>query len=155
MRIPSASSSPVSDSVFNKVFGQGLWIIFGSLIAFALSQFIDVFIFWIFRHWSQGKMLWLRSTGSTVLSQLFDSFVIIAIAFWLPGKISTEEFFQVASSNYMYKLIIAVSMTPLIYLAHNFIDRFLGKEESHRLIQKAAKESPITIRGKSTTNAHK
>jgi uncharacterized integral membrane protein (TIGR00697 family) len=86
-------------------------------------------------------MLWLRATGSTAVSQVIDSFVIIAIAFWLPGKIQTQDFIIVAATNYSYKFIIAALLTPLIYLGHNVIDRFLGEEEAQRLIETAVEES--------------
>lgn len=141
MQIPAAVFSPISDEVFNLVFGQSQWIIIGSITAFALSQLIDVMVFWAFRRRTQGRMLWLRATGSTAISQLIDSIVVIGIAFWLPGKVKTEEFLSVAFSNYSYKLIIAVALTPVIYLVHGVIDRYLGKEESDRLIADAARES--------------
>ena len=63
------------------MFGQSLWIIAGSVTAFAASQLVDVTIFWLVRHKIGGKFLWLRATGSTVTSQLIDSFIIIGIAF--------------------------------------------------------------------------
>ena len=141
IRVPAAAFSPVNNEQFRAVFGQSLWIIVGSLTAFMISQLVDVVIFWVFRARTQGRMLWLRATGSTAVSQFIDSFVIIAIAFWLPGKINTQDFITVASTNYSYKLLIAVLLTPLIYLGHNVIDRFLGEDESHRLIEKAAQES--------------
>ena len=144
IRVPAAGFSPVNDVQFKAVFGQSLWIIFGSLVAFMISQLVDVIIFWIFRARTQGRMLWLRATGSTAVSQLIDSFVIIAIAFWLPGKVKTQDFLTVAVTNYSYKLIIAIILTPLIYFGHNMIDRFLGEEESHRLIEKAVEESVHT-----------
>jgi uncharacterized integral membrane protein (TIGR00697 family) len=135
--VPAAPFSPVQDDVFKMVFGQSLWIIIGSITAFALSQMIDVIVFWFFREKTGGKYLWLRATGSTAISQLIDSFVVIGIAFWLPGKVKTEDFLNVAASNYSYKLIIAISLTPMIYLVHNLIDKFLGANESKHLIEKA------------------
>ncbi len=141
IQVPAADFSPVNNEQFRAVFGQSLWIIFGSLIAFMISQLVDVIIFWIFRERTQGRMLWLRATGSTAVSQFIDSFVIIGIAFWLPGKVQTQDFITVAASNYSYKFLIAVILTPLIYLGHNLINRFLGEEESHRLIEKAVEES--------------
>ena len=130
MGIPAASFSPVQNEQFSAVFGQSMWIIFGSIIAFMASQFIDVMVFWFFRTKTRGKMLWLRATGSTAISQAMDSLAIIGIAFWLPSKVKTEEFFNVAFTNYSYKLIIAVAITPLIYLAHYLIDRYLEGEVS-------------------------
>jgi uncharacterized integral membrane protein (TIGR00697 family) len=141
MQVPAVSFSPVTDAQFQAVFGQSLWIIVGSVTAFALSQLVDVGIFWLVRHKTGGRFLWMRATGSTVASQFIDSIVIIGIAFWLPGKVRTSEFLTVAASNYSYKFLIAVGMTPFIYMAHSAIDRFLGREEAHQLIERGAKSS--------------
>ena len=141
IQVPAASFSPVTDTQFRAVFGQSLWIIVGSIIAFGISQLVDVGVFWLVRHKTGGKHLWMRATGSTLVSQLIDSIVIIGIAFWLPGKIKTEEFFTVAAANYSYKMLIAVAVTPLLYIGHSIIDRYLGIEESHRLIERSAQAS--------------
>jgi hypothetical protein len=138
IQVPAASFSPVTDAQFQAVFGQSLWIIAGSIIAFALSQLVDVGVFWLIRHKTGGKFLWLRATGSTVVSQLIDSVVIIGVAFWLPGKVQTSEFLIVAGANYSYKLIIALAVTPLLYLGHSMIDLYLGLEEAQRLIESSA-----------------
>jgi queuosine precursor transporter len=145
IQVPAASFSPVTDAQFAAVFGQSLWIIVGSVTAFALSQLVDVGIFWLVRHRTGGRFLWMRATGSTVISQLIDSIVIIGIAFWLPGKIKGAEFLTVAVSNYSYKFLIAVSMTPFIYIAHSAIDRFLGGEEARQLIEEAAQASEQAV----------
>jgi uncharacterized PurR-regulated membrane protein YhhQ (DUF165 family) len=76
-----------------------------------------------------------------VVSQLIDSIVIIGIAFWLPGKVKTSEFLTVAASNYSFKLIVALAITPLLYLGHAAIDRFLGTEEAQELIDRSARAS--------------
>ena len=141
IQVPAASFSPVTDAQFQAVFGQSLWIIAGSITAFAASQLIDVGVFWLVRHKTGGRYLWMRATGSTVVSQLIDSVVIIGIAFWLPGKVKTSEFFIVAVANYSYKLLIALGVTPLLYVGHSMIDRFLGLEEAHRLIDESARAS--------------
>jgi uncharacterized integral membrane protein (TIGR00697 family) len=125
IQVPAASFSPVKDEVFNAVFGQSLWIIVGSIIAFALSQLIDVTVFTWIRNKTQKKLLWLRTAGSTAVSQMFDSLAIIGIAFWLPGAVKTEEFLNVAFTNYSYKFIMAIGTIPLIYLAHSIIDQIL------------------------------
>jgi hypothetical protein len=75
-------------------------------------------------------MIWLRSTGSTVISQLFDSFIVLGIAFWLPGKINGETFVVSAFTGYFVKLLIAIGLTPLIYLGHYLIDNYLGTEKN-------------------------
>ncbi|HRH11728.1 MAG TPA: queuosine precursor transporter, partial [Bacteroidia bacterium] len=83
IELPAVNFSPVDDSVFKTVFGQSQWIIVGSITAFLTSQLIDVYIFWLFRNKTGGKMIWLRATGSTVVSQLIDTFVVQYIAFVL------------------------------------------------------------------------
>ena len=91
--IPAAKNiSPVNDDQFYAVFGQSMWIIIGSIIAFLVSQLIDVTVFHFFKNKTGNKMIWLRTTGSTVISQLFDSFIVLGIAFYLPGKINFNTF---------------------------------------------------------------
>ena len=138
MMVPAASISPVDDRSYSTVLGQSLWIIVGSVTAFLTSQLVDVLVFWAFRDRTGGRHLWLRATGSTAVSQLIDTFIVLGIAFWLPGKISTNAFFGLAFTNYTYKFLIALSITPILYLAHSVIDRFLGRAEAHQLIEEAA-----------------
>jgi uncharacterized integral membrane protein (TIGR00697 family) len=126
MGIPASPISPVKDEAFNSVLGQSQWIIAGSVTAFLASQLVDVFVFWMFRDYTGGKMLWLRATGSTAVSQLIDTFIVLGIGFWLPGKIKTADFLNLSFTNYTYKFVIAVALTPLIYIAHNAIEKYLG-----------------------------
>jgi uncharacterized integral membrane protein (TIGR00697 family) len=142
IKVPAAAGiSAVSDEQFFAVFGQSLWIIVGSLVAFLFSQFVDVSIFWLLRDKTGGKMMWLRSTGSTIISQLIDTFIVLGIAFWLPGKMTTAVFLNAALTGYTFKLIIAVALTPLIYVGHAAIEKYLGDEASHDAIKKVAEES--------------
>lgn len=142
MNIPAAKGvSAVTDEQFQAVFGQSMWIIFASIIAFLVSQFVDVFIFWLLRNKTGGKMIWLRSTGSTVISQLIDTFIVLGIAFWLTGKMSTSEYVNAALTGYTFKLIIAIVLTPLIYLGRYLVNNYLGKELSEQLIEQAAENS--------------
>ncbi|MBL7892376.1 MAG: queuosine precursor transporter [Bacteroidia bacterium] len=131
----------VTDANFNAVFGQSMWIIVGSIVAFLTSQFVDVFVFWLLRDKTGGKMIWLRTTGSTIVSQLIDTFVVLGIAFWLPGKMTTAVFINAALTGYSVKLVIAVVLTPVIYLIHFWIDKYLGDEEAHQIIKQSAQES--------------
>lgn len=127
MLVPAAGISPVNDQVYNQVFGQSLWIIVGSITAFVVSQLIDVSVFWFFRGKTGPKMLWLRATGSTIISQLIDTFIVMGIAFWLPGKMTTEDYFNVSLTNYTYKILVALGITPIIYISHSLIDRYFKK----------------------------
>jgi queuosine precursor transporter len=142
IKVPAAIGiSGVTDEQFYAVFGQSLWIIVGSIVAFLTSQIVDVSIFWLLRDKTGGKMIWLRSTGSTIVSQLIDTFVVLGIAFWLPGKMTTAVFLNAALTGYTFKLIIAVILTPLIYIGHNAIDKYLGDKEAHDIIKHSAEES--------------
>jgi uncharacterized integral membrane protein (TIGR00697 family) len=126
MKIPAVEGSNlVSDNQFTAVFGQSLWIIVGSITAFLVSQLIDVTIFHFVKNRTGNKMIWLRSTGSTVISQLFDSFIVLGIAFWMTGKMTTEVFILSAFTGYFVKLIIAVLLTPFIYLGHYLIEKYI------------------------------
>lgn len=130
MGIPSATglTNNVSDTQFNAVFGQSLWIIIGSITAFFISQLIDIAVFHFFKKKTGIKMIWLRTTGSTVISQFFDSFIVLGIAFWLTGIMNTPTFIALGITGYIIKLIIAVLLTPFIYLGHYIIDRYLREE---------------------------
>lgn len=141
MQIPAADVSPVKDEAYNSVFGTSLWIIVGSIVAFLVSQLIDVSIFWFFRKRTGRGKLWLRATGSTAVSQLIDTFIVGGIAFYLPGKVSLATYVEVALTNYTYKLLVAVLVTPIIYGAHNVIDKYLGDKDSDLLMERAAADS--------------
>jgi queuosine precursor transporter len=126
MSIPAIQGNGlVTDAQFNGVFGQSMWIIVGSITAFLVSQVIDVTIFHFVKNKTGNKMIWLRSTGSTVISQFFDSFIVLGIAFYLTGKMDTQTYLLSGITGYSVKLGIAVLMTPVIYLAHWLIEKYI------------------------------
>ncbi|MBD0724342.1 hypothetical protein B6A10_04035 [Flavobacterium sp. L1I52] len=132
LKIPAVKGNGlVTDDQFHAVFGQSMWIIVGSITAFLTSQLIDVSIFHFFKNRTGNKMIWLRSTGSTVISQLFDSFIVLGIAFWMTGKINTEQYIASAFTGYFVKLIIAILLTPLIYLGHSLIEKYLESNKTN------------------------
>lgn len=124
---------------FTSIFGQGMRIIGASLSAFILGQLVDVFIFHQLRNKSGPHMLWLRATGSTLVSQFIDSFVVLYIAFF--GIFSSKQLIAIGLTNYIYKFCVAILLTPLIYIGHYFIDRYLGKEDAERIAEEAAHRS--------------
>jgi hypothetical protein len=140
MSVHASRISPVKDDQFHAVFGQSMWIIVGSITAFLTSQLVDVLVYWLIRSRTGKKMIWLRATGSTVISQLIDTFVVTGIAFWLPGKLSFGDYINTALTGYSTKLIIAILLTPLIYLSHGIIHAYLGKEQSEQIVEETAKE---------------
>jgi queuosine precursor transporter len=120
---------------YSTIFRQGLGIIVGSLSAFLVSQLVDAYVFHYFRKLTGHRFLWLRATGSTVISQLIDSFVILIIAFYLLGNWSIGQVLKVGVVQYTYKVLLAIGLTPLIYLVHFIIDRYLGEKVSSELIE--------------------
>jgi uncharacterized integral membrane protein (TIGR00697 family) len=122
---------------YSSIFRMGLGIVVGSLTAFLVSQLVDAYVFHYFRKLTGHKYLWLRSTGSTVVSQVIDSFVILFIAFYFLGNWSLGQVLRVGLVQYSYKVLLAIALTPLIYLAHSLIDKYLGKESSEIIIEEA------------------
>jgi uncharacterized integral membrane protein (TIGR00697 family) len=128
------------DYAYRRIFGQGQAIIIASLTAFLIGQLLDVYIFHTIRKSTGGKWLWLRATGSTLISQLIDSFVVLFIAFYLLAgdhKWSIEQLLSIGIINYIYKFSVALLLTPLLYIAHHFIDRYLGKTQAQELTNQA------------------
>ncbi len=122
---------------FRKIFGQGLWIIMGSLVAFLIGQIVDVFVFHSIKKVTGEKNLWLRATGSTFISQFIDSFVVLIIAFYIGNDWDLVRVLAIGSVNYIYKLVMAIVLTPVIYGAHYAIEKYLGHDDSERLKKQA------------------
>lgn len=129
------------DFAFNSIYRQGLGIILGSVVAFLISQFLDASVFHWLRRYTGSKKIWLRATGSTLVSQLIDSVVVLFVAFYLFGEWSLTMVMSVAAINYLYKFAVAVLLTPLLYVAHYIIDGYLGHPAAEALIEEAALKS--------------
>lgn len=128
--VGSAEKSGIQSmqKAFNKVFGQGLMIIIGSLVAFLIGQIVDALIFEKIKEKTANKMIWLRATGSTAVSQFIDSYVVLIIAFYFGGNYSLSWIIQVGTINYLYKLGMAIILLPLLYGFHGIIDKYLAKD---------------------------
>ena len=124
-------SSLATDAEFTKVFGQAQMVIVGSIAAFLFSQLMDATIFHWIKNKTGNRFIWLRSTGSTVISQLVDTIVVLYVGFVLPGTLSFNDFLKIAPTNYFLKLLIAIGLTPLIYLGHYLVKRYLKIEKTH------------------------
>jgi len=111
---------------FEAIFRQNMRIILGSLAAFLVSQAVDVFIFQKIKKVTGDKSLWLRATGSTLVSQLVDSYIVLIIAF--SGLFSWQLILAVGLMNYLYKSIVAVLLTPVIYFVERRIAKYVGDE---------------------------
>ena len=121
------------------VFGQGLWTICGSIIAFLIGQLIDVMIFHRILKMTGERFVWLRATASTAVSQLLDSFIVLYIAFVIgPQHWPIPQFLAVGTVNYIYKMCAAIALIPLLYVARAGIKAYLGADEARRLRREAA-----------------
>ncbi|MGX5818858.1 queuosine precursor transporter [Chitinophaga lutea] len=130
---------PDMDKAYQQILGQSSMIIVGSLIAFLLGQLVDVFAFHKIKEVTGEKKIWLRATGSTLISQLIDSFVVLFVAFYIGSRINNHPgdfvwsfklVMSVCIINYIYKFIVAIALTPVIYLVHGIIERYLGHEKA-------------------------
>lgn len=133
---------PDMQNAFNGIFGQGMRIILGSLVAFMVSQLVDVAVFHKIKKATGEKKVWLRATGSTLVSQLVDSYIVLFIAF--TGVFTWQQILAIGIVNYFYKAIMAIILTPVIYLAEKKIENYVGYDTAHKMKQAAmGKESEI------------
>jgi len=144
--VKAPSFSPIDDASFKRVFLQSQWIIVGSITAFLLAQLIDVAIFWMVRRRTGHRYLWLRATGSTLVSQLVDTFVVGFIGLYLPWRFGVSKskdpitfavFLNTSASGYIFKFAVAIAVTPLLYVVHAIIDRYLGRA-ADRIVETVA-----------------
>jgi queuosine precursor transporter len=129
------------DLAFNRVMGQGLWIIVGSLAAFLVAQLVDVIVFQKIKKITGENKIWLRATGSTLVSQLIDSYVVLFIAFYIGADWDIVMVIAIGLVNYTYKFTVAILLTPVLYFVHNFIDKYLGVEQSNKMKEEALLEA--------------
>ena len=121
--LPISEVSPVDKVSYNNVFGLAPGIVFGSMIAYLTAQFIDLKLFEFWRKLTDGKHLWLRNNGSTILSQLIDTSLVVIIALVLYPKftgvsepISWSTAFQIITGQYIFKAVISLLDTPFVYI---------------------------------------
>jgi queuosine precursor transporter len=126
------------ETAFHGIYGQGMGIIIASMTAFLVAQLLDVFVFHKIKKWTGEKKIWLRATGSTIVSQLIDSFVVLIIAFYLYPKMVKgqgdpwpfDQLIAICIVNYIYKFIVALLLTPVIYGVHGWIEKYLGHDKA-------------------------
>lgn len=128
------------NEAYTRIFAQSLGIIIGSLVAFLIGQFLDVFTFQYLRKLTGSRNVWLRATGSTLVSQFVDSFVVLFIAFYFLGQPawSFKQVIAVGIINYIYKFSAAILLSPMLYLAHFIIEIYLGKENAEKQAEEAS-----------------
>ncbi|MFI5204674.1 MAG: queuosine precursor transporter [Flavobacteriales bacterium] len=132
MKLPAFQHAGVTDKQFEDVFVQSGNLIIGSIAAFMFSQFLDITLFSYFKRITNGRYIWLRATGSTVISQFLDSIIVIGIGFYLPGNVDFETYKWMVVTGYTVKLILAVLLTPFIYLGHYAVNKYLHPERTDK-----------------------
>jgi queuosine precursor transporter len=126
------------NAAFRLVFGQSQWIIVGSLIAFLIGQLVDVHVFHTIKKSTGEGRIWLRSTGSTLVSQLIDTFVVGIIALYWGMGIPLVQVVASCLMGYLYKGLVALAFTPVIYAAHAAIERYLGHDMAAEMKREAS-----------------
>lgn len=119
--MPVDANSPISQPAFEEVFGQSNRLLIASLAAFLLGQICDIWVFGKLKRATGGRLVWLRATGSTVVSQALDSFVVTLVLFWgvtrADGQIWTlGQILALGATGYLLKFFLALALTPLVYL---------------------------------------
>lgn len=132
-----ADIKPDINVAFQRIFSTGMWIIIGSLTAFWVSQLLDAVIFQSFKRWTGERLIWLRATGSTLISQFFDSFIILIIVFYIGAdadhRWTINQIAAIGLMGYLYKVLAAIVLTPLLYVVHAIIRSYLGDELAMQL----------------------
>mgnify|MGYP001028698057 CR=1 FL=1 len=132
--IPIYDYSPVPQAAFQLVFGFTPGIVLGSMVAYLIAQFIDVYLFELTRRITKGKYLWLRNNISTLVGQLFDTAIFAGIAWviWpLIGltqgiePISCHTWYQITINEYMFKVIFTFFNIPLVYIGVYLVKRYI------------------------------
>lgn len=125
-KLPVAHGSPVPQEAFDAVFGLSARLFGASLVAYLIGQYVDIHSFHLTKRITQSRHLWLRALGSTAISQVVDTAAVNFGA--LLGSMPVGAVATIAGWSYVYKMIVAAALTPLVYLAHEIITRRLGIE---------------------------
>jgi len=142
MQVPAAdfwigskkdSGIPNMQDAFTGIFGQGMWIILGSLVAFLVSQIVDVTVFHKIKKITGEKWIWLRATGSTLVSQLIDSYIVLIIAFKFGNNWSWGQVLAIGMMNYIYKFVMAIILTPAIIIVEKRIEKYVGHTTARKM----------------------
>lgn len=113
---------------FAKVFGGSSQLFIASIVAYMIGQILDIHVFQFWKALTQSKHLWLRATGSTVLSQIIDT-VTINVIFWRWTASKDWNWIGLkVGREYMIKLVVAILLTPAVYAVHAFVVKVMRIE---------------------------
>lgn len=130
---PAIASSPVDDSLFTKVFGQTALAVLASMMAYLAAQYIDIYIFHFWKKVTKGKMLWVRNNFSTFTSQFVDTFAVLFLLCNF-NILSWDLFPSLLLSGFLFKVLIAIIDTPVLYLAVYYFQRRFNLARGEELI---------------------
>ncbi len=116
-----AADGNMTPSGFDNVFMSATLIQVASMVAFLTAQYVDIGAFFLIKRLTGKRLLWLRATGSTAISQLVDTVVILAIAFG--SKLDTSTLVTMMITSYVVKVAVAIGVTPIIYALHGMLER--------------------------------
>lgn len=117
-RPASALFSSEIHQAFSRILDFTPRFVFGSLLAYLISQSFDVWFFHRIKEWTRGKHLWIRNNLSTITSQAIDTVLYAVIVWW--GIFDFATALQLALAKYVFKVFIAAFDTPFIYWARGW-----------------------------------
>ena len=118
--VPALPNSPIDDATFTKVFALSPIAVLASMMAYLFAQFIDIRIYHFWKNLTKGKHLWLRNNFSTFASQFIDSFTVVGLL-CIFGVLPWNTFLGLLISGVVFKILVALIDTPLLYLGVNWI----------------------------------
>jgi queuosine precursor transporter len=126
--IPAAPGSGPNTEAFNAAVGSTTYIVLGSLVAFFAGEFTNSFVLAKMKVAMQGRWLWARTIGSTVLGEAVDTIIFLTIAFGIGGALQGSPmegglFWTIFWSNYVFKVGVEVLFTPITYAIVGFLKR--------------------------------
>jgi len=149
VQTPIFDRSPVDQASFDTVFGLMPGIVFGSMCAYLAAQFIDVHIFEFWRDLTKGKHLWLRNNGSTMVSQMVDTVMVVTIALVIWPMVDSNEattplsldvWWGIVIGQYLFKAIVAALDTPVFYLGTRWLQAWIEADPRKESLAEMAAE---------------
>ena len=132
--VPATGWSPIGDEIFTDVFGSTAIAVGASMMAYLLAQYVDIYVYHFWKKLTKGKYLWLRNNFSTFSSQFVDTFAVVFLLSVF-GELKWELFGGLLLSGFLFKALIALLDTPLLYLiVYIFRKKFnlaIGEELPH------------------------
>ena len=113
--VPAIDASPVDNETFTQVFYLSGVAVLSSMLAYLFAQFIDIRIYHFWKQKTKGRMLWLRNNFSTFTSQFIDTFTVIFLLCFF-GALPWDLFVGLLVSGFIFKVLVALIDTPLLYL---------------------------------------